>query len=219
MIVLEHVYRDTEIFLRGRRIIHRDRRQVDNRQRDRGGDQRAIGVSGGNRDEIFAGVAGVRGLRSIDRRGASDDAGCRIDRDPGRSGGAGRERQRFAVRIDDVAANVDRDECLTIVARHIGDDVERIGRGNRVRRRAGVRRIDHDRRVVGTVDCDHEQRRIGAAVAVGDGVLDRLRRSLTSIEAVVGRAWFERVAAVGVERQHAAARNRERSAERDGVPA
>ncbi len=57
---------------------------------------------------------------------------------------------------------------------------------------------------------DDEQRRIGAAVAVGDGVLDCLRRSLTSIEAVVGRAWRERVAAVGVERQHAAARNRER---------
>ncbi len=78
-------------------------------------------------------------------------------------------------------------------------------------------RIDHDRRVVGAVDGDDQQRRIGAAVAVGDGVLDRLRRSLTSIEAVVGGAWFKRVAAVGVERQHTTARYRKRRAERDGV--
>ncbi len=74
------------------------------------------------------------------------------------------------------------------VAAHVGDDVERIARRDRVGRRPRVRRIDHHRRVVDADDRDHQTSPHAVPPLPSDTVVgDSLRRALAGVEPVVRR--------------------------------
>ena len=183
-------------------VVDGDRGEVDDFIDDIGRGCRAVRVRGGDMHRVRAMLGCIGG------ESAGDDAGGGIDGKAGGQAGGG-EGQCFAVGIAQDGAHIDRGWRGAVGGGHIRDHMQRINGRDRVLWRAGVGRIDHHRGVVLALDGDDQRRHGGAAIAVGDGVADRLGRRRALGQAIIGRAGSERVRAIGVDRQHTAASCRE----------
>ena len=165
-------------------------------------------IGGGDDGRVRPGLGGISGQR------AADDTRMRIDTQAGGQAGGG-EDQSLAVGIAKDGANSDGRDCGPVGGGDSGEHVQRIAGRDRVRGRAGIGRVDDDRRVVGAGDADDQRRLRRAAIAVRDRVGDRLGRRGALCQAVIGRAGIESIGPISRQCQHAAAGRGERRPDGD----
>ena len=179
LVVGEYVAGRCAVLVDGIAVVARDWRWVADRERDRCRNNAAMSVGGidENRVDAIVGRATLGGRRRWRTR---ERAGAGIERDARRQRAGRRKRERIAVvGIAEEPGDGQWRDRRAVKSCLCGDDMVGIDRG-----RAGMSRIDDDRRIVLAGDGDRYIGRGSAALAVAHLIAERVGRGCALAQAV-----------------------------------